>query len=121
MQSFGSNAAEIELVIEQGASFSYVITWQDDAGVAIDLTGYTARAQGRDSYSASAKIYDLTTENGGLSINGAAGEVTMTLTAAATAAMTFSKGRHDLEVVSGGGMVYRLIEGPLRLSREVTR
>ena len=43
-------AAKANIVIDQGADFSSTITVTDDAGDAVDLTGYTASGQIRQHY-----------------------------------------------------------------------
>ena len=106
----------------QGATLSLVATWRDSAGTAINLTGYTARMNVRETYSSSSAILTLTTENAGITLGGAAGTITLTATATATAALTepFS-GVYDLELVSAGGVVTRLLQGAATVSPEVTR
>jgi hypothetical protein len=67
-------------------------------------------------------VLTLTTENAGITLGGAAGTITLSATATVTAALTapFS-GVYDLELVSGGGVVTRLLEGVATVSPEVTR
>jgi hypothetical protein len=76
----------------------------------------------RETYSSASAILTLTTENGGITLGGAAGTITLSATAIVTAALTapFS-GVYDLELVSGGGVVTRLLEGVATVSPEVTR
>ena len=111
-----------DITINQGATFELTITWKDSAGTAINLTGYTARLNVRETYSSSTAVLTLTTENGGITLGGAAGTITLAATATATAALTapFS-GVYDLELVSGGAVVTRLLEGVATVSPEVTR
>lgn len=52
---------------------------------------------------------------------GASGVIEITLTANFTAALNFDQAVYDMEAVSPSGQVTRLIEGPMSLSREVTR
>lgn len=87
----------------------------------VDLTGYTARMQIRDSANGATVLTELTTVNGKITLGGAAGTVTLALTAAQTAALTWVWGRYDLEMVSAGGLVDRLLEGRVTVSGEVTR
>ncbi len=114
-------AGTYTVTIEQGASFSLPLTWKDPLGTAIDLTGYTARMHVREDVESSTAFITLTTENGGIALGGTAGTITLSMTAAATAALTQSKGVYDLELVSGGGSVTRLLEGIVHIRREVTR
>ena len=111
-----------DLEIQQGATLSLVATWKDSGGTAINLTGYTARMNVRETYSSSSAFLTLTTENGGITLGGSAGTITLSASATTTAALTapFS-GVYDLELVSGGGVVTRLLEGVATISPEVTR
>jgi hypothetical protein len=111
-----------DLEIKQGATLSLVATWKDSAGTAIDLTGYTARAQVRATYDSSSTILSLTSGAGDISLGGAAGTVTITVSATVTAALTAPwAGVWDLELASGGGVVTRLLEGAASVSPEVSR
>lgn len=112
---------QYDITIYQGATFSRMLTWKDANNVAINLSGYTARLQMRTSQDAAAPFITLTTENGGITLGGAAGTITLTISAATTAAITESSGVYDLELVTSGGVVTRLIEGDVLLSKEVTR
>ena len=110
-----------DLEIKQGATLSLTATWKDSAGTAINLTNYTARMQVRATYDSSSTILSLTSA-AGITLGGAAGTIAILVSAATTAALTapFS-GVYDLEVVSGGGEVTRLLEGTATVSPEVSR
>ena len=116
------NLNSYNLEIQQGATLALVATWKDSAGTAVDLTGYTARMNVRETYASSTAILTLTTANSGITLGGATGTITLAATAAATAALTapFS-GVYDLELVSSAGVVTRLLEGVATVSPEVTR
>ena len=51
----------------------------------------------------------------------AAGQVTLTLTSAASSSMAAGQYIYDLEIESNTGVVTRLIEGKVTLNREITR
>jgi hypothetical protein len=110
-----------DLEIKQGATLSLTATWKDSAGTAVNLTGYTARLQVRATYDSSSTILSLTSA-AGITLGGAAGTIAITASATTTAALTapFS-GVYDLELVSGGGEVTRLLEGTATVSPEVSR
>lgn len=113
--------AEYDINVLQGATFQWRVTWKDSLGVAIDLTGYTARMQIRERRTSTDTLVNLTTENGGIALGGAAGHIDITIAAAATAAITALRGVYDLEIVSPAGVVYRLAMGGVTFSPEVTR
>ena len=112
---------DYDFTIYQGATFARVITWKDEADALIDLTGYTARMHVRESVDADTAFITLTTENGGITLGGAAGSITLSISAATTAALTQTSGIYDLEMISGGGVVTRLLQGAVIISKEVTR
>lgn len=109
------------LVIYQGATFSQTFIWKDENNTPINLTGYTARMMARTSLDAPTPFIHLTTENGGIALGGSAGTVILSMSAAATAAIVENVGLYDLELAAPGGDIVRFIQGPLTISREVTR
>lgn len=108
-----------DLDINQGATFSRSLAWAAD-GAPVDLTNVTARMQLRRTHGAGAALVDLTTENGGISIDAAAGGVTFRLSATQTAGLS-GVGVYDLELTFLTGVVHRLVEGKFNVSPEVTR
>jgi hypothetical protein len=74
----------------------------------------------RTSYSAASASLELTTANGRVSLT-SAGVITLSLTATETAALAAGRYVYDLELVSSGGVVTRLLEGVVTVSPEVTR
>ena len=111
-----------DLAINQGATFSLAATWRDSNGTAVNLTGYTARLQIRSAYDSSTTTVSLTSAAGDIVLGGAAGTIVATISATATAALASSfSGVWDIELVSGSGVVTRLLEGAVTVSPEVTR
>jgi len=115
-------AAQYDLLVEQGASYSQAVQWKTGSpAAAVNLSGYTARLQLRSSVTASTAALSLTTENGRISITANTGTVTLSISATDTAALTAGRYVYDLELVSSGGQVTRLMEGVVTVSAEVTR
>lgn len=114
-------AAKYDIVMDQGATFSRAITWQDSQAVPVNLTGYTARMQVRDEVDSSTSALSLTTENSRISLGGTAGTITLLVSATDTAAVAAGEYVYDLELVSGSGTVTRLIQGCFTVDAEVTR
>jgi hypothetical protein len=113
-------ATTYDILLEQGATFSQVITYKDN-GVAVNLTGYTARMQVRATLESASTLVELTTANSRIALGGAAGTISLTISATDTAALTAGRGVYDLELVSGSGIVTRLLQGVCTISRNVTR
>ena len=119
------------ITILQGATFSLPVTWETSDGGAppvltpVNITGYSIRMQIRTEIDAVGFIDEFTTGGGEILLTDAAnGKFTLTITDTATTLYTeadFESAVYDLELVSGGGVVTRLIEGTVTLSKEVTR
>lgn len=114
-------AAQYNFTIEQGATFVLPIVKKDGTGSPVDFTSYQARMQVRQSPGAEPVLLEATTENNRLQIDGPHGKVTIVLSALDTEAITWRRGRYDLEMVAPDGTVTRLIEGQITVSREITR
>lgn len=106
--------------IDQGATWSVVVTYKDSAGTPINLTGYTAAMQVRQQYSSADADLTLTSPSGGIVITPLTGVVTITMTAAQTAALEEGYYVYDVELTSGS-YKDRLIQGQLTVAPEVTR
>lgn len=108
--------------INQGATWVKLFTYLDSDGeTPINLTGFTARMQLRQSYTSETPVINLTTENGGIVITPLTGEIEVTMTATQTAGIPAREYFYDLEIESSGGIVYRVIEGRATVRPEVTR
>lgn len=105
---------------EQGATLERVITYTDPDGVIINLTSYTALMQVRSTAASATVILELSTGSG-ITINGAAGALTLFVDATTMAALTPGSFVYDLEITSPGSVVTRLIEGKFVIKAEVTR
>ena len=87
----------------------------------VNLTGYTARMQIRETLESTTVLHEMTTEDGGITLGGAAGTIALTISATDTAAFTFDSAVYDLEVISGAGVVTEVLRGDVYLNDEVTR
>lgn len=107
-------ATTVNLLIDQGATFSTMIDLVDQNGDPIDLSSYTGASQMRKHYTSSNSISFTV----GLSNTGV---VTLGLTAAQTAALTAGRYVYDVEVTDGANNVSRIVEGIVTVSPNVTR
>lgn len=103
----------------QGQTFNETVTWKV-SGVAVDLTSYTARMQVRPNVDSSEKYVDISSGSG-ITLGGAAGTVNLNVSASVMATVPAGKHVYDLELVSSGGVVTRLLSGFFRVTAEVTR
>lgn len=110
------------IYIEQGATFKMQFIWQTgEPPVPVNLTGYTAAMQIRASVGSSDILVNLTTENGGISLEDALGVINLYIPSSQTAIFNWHVGVFDLEMIAPSGEVIRLIQGTVTVSHEVTR
>lgn len=114
------SAGVLHITIEQGATFKPVMTWRDQSGVLVNLSGYAARLQIRSEVTSDVVIYEATSANGKLILGGAEGTIAFAFPATDTAAFVFDEAVYDLEL-EASGIVTRLLKGDVLLSPEVTR
>lgn len=88
----------------------------------VSLASFTARLQIRATVDATTTLVSLTSSSG-ITLDDVNHTVTLTLTAADTAAYTWTTGVYDLELASGASpsVVTRLLEGSVTVLPEVTR
>jgi hypothetical protein len=88
--------------------------------VPTNLIGYTARMQLRTKIDTVDTLLELTTENSGIIIDTTNHTITLTVSATATALLTFSSAVYSLEMIKAG-VVTTLVTGTFTLEKEVTR
>lgn len=86
----------------------------------VALSGFTARMQIRDTADATATLASLVSPTD-IVLDDTAHTITLSISATATAAYTFTDAVYDLELVSAAGVVTRLLEGNVTVLSEVTR
>ena len=118
-------AAVVDLLVEQGSYYSKRFTYMP-GGVALDLTGYTARSQVRRNASdpdvaAAATIEFVTPRSSGSFDFILTETVTSAMATGKTADDSGSKYVYDIELISPSGRVKRVVKGALTLDPEVTK
>jgi len=111
-------SGSLDLTIEQGATFSRVITIKDNSNVAVDITSDTFAGQVRKRHQSASTEAAFS-----FTITDAAnGEVTATISSTDTAAMTPGDFVYDIEwTQASDSSVTRLLEGVARVTPQVTR
>lgn len=115
-------AFRLPITILKGETFRRQHVWK--AGIPalpVDITGCSARMQVRSVVDDATVLLELSTANGGIALGGAAGTITLQLSAAATTALTWVRGVYDLEITLSDASVRRLLEGSVKVKPEVTR
>jgi len=127
-------AGRYSFVIEQGATVNFQIAYTDSNGTPVDLTGYQARMQIRPTIDSSTVYITLSSSldpcGTGLNLSGSnsinpptSGTIGVYISAVSSSQLDFTQGVYDLELATGSGDCYvvtRLLEGEVRLSKNVT-
>jgi len=114
-------ADQYNVLIDQGSTYTLALTYKDSSGAAINLTGYTAAMQIRDTVNSATTQLSLSSPSSGIVITAATGLITITITATQTRGLVANTYVYDLEITSGSGVVTRLIQGSVIVNAEVTR
>ena len=127
-------AGRYSFVIEQGATVDFQIAYTDSNGTPVDLTGYQARMQIRPNVGSNEIYITLSSSldpcGTGLNLSGSnsinpptSGTIGIYVSAISSSQLDFTQGVYDLELATGSGDCYvvtRILEGEVRLSRNVT-
>ena len=104
------------LFIDQGSDYVNVVTVESANGAPLDLTGYTARSQIRKSYTSSI-AYNFTASIP----NPQLGEISLSLTAAASEAIPAGRYLYDVEITSDQNVKTRVVEGIATITPQITQ
>ncbi len=136
-----AGAGRYSFIIEQGSTVSFEIVYKDSNGDPVDLSQWAARMQIRPTADSSDLICNLTTnrqpDGTGLNTSGSddatpptSGSIGIFISAFSSSQFasgsnpSWTTARYDLELISGSGVntyVDRILEGNVKLSKEVTR
>lgn len=130
--SLDLRATPVKIKFDKGKTLNPVFFYLSPTFSVIDLTGYTARMQVKLTYQDVTPLFNLTTENGGLSIvtgiacldDGTsipnAQGIKVNITSTQTAAITFPEAIFDIELINPFTVVLPFVKGILIPYSEVT-
>lgn len=105
------------IFIDQGADFSTTVTVNDGTGSALDLTGYTALAQIRKTYSSTT----ATAFTASFVSPRTTGQITIELSDTQTSALEEGRYVYDLLITDAVGDKTRVVEGIATVNPGVSR
>lgn len=106
------------ITAQRYATFDQTLTLRNENGNLLDLSGYTAAFQVRQTYSSSTAVISLT-QASGITLGGALGTVRIVVTDEATSAIEEGNYVYDL-VLTTGGVAKRWLQGKFTLTAGVT-
>lgn len=116
------SAAAYSFSIEAGATHYRRIELTTSSGDPIDLTGYTVKAQVRETPGSETVLAEWSTANGRLAIPlPETGAIVFEIPAVETSGYTWAEGVWDMELTAPNGRVERLLSGRVYVDPEVTR
>jgi len=130
------SAGRYPIYIEQGATIDFEVQYKDSNGNPVNLTGYGARMQIRPSVNSNEVYLSLTSnlnaDGTGINMSGSApyksptsGSLGIYIASCTSSMLDFGDAVYDLEIFAPIGSncpeVTRILQGPVRLSKEVTR
>lgn len=107
-----------DIHIDQGAEFTAEVTIQKD-NLDFDVTGYTFAGQIRKTVNSTAATASFTISQS--TDSDLPNVLEISLSASDTALLTSSRYVYDIEVTSGASDIYRVLEGQITVSKNVTR
>lgn len=128
-------AGRYSFIIEQGSTVNFEIQYKDANDTPIDLTDYSGRMQFRPSPT-SDELYltlssSLNSDGTGLNFSGSngvtpttSGSIGIYIASCTSSLLDFGTAVYDLELYSGSGdcpYTVRILEGQVKLSKEVTK
>jgi hypothetical protein len=116
-------AAKINLTVEQGATFIRTFVWKDGKNKPVNLTGYSAALQVRETAALSSPVLlelGSVPPETGITLGGTAGTITIEISDETTAALTFKKGVYDILLTPSNGKNVRILQGSFTVSPAVT-
>jgi len=124
-------AGRYSFTIEQGTTLDFNVQYLDSNSTPVDLTDYSGRMQIRPTLTSNDVIITLSSsraEDGtGLNFSGSngttpptSGSIGVFISATSSSLFNFNEAVYDLEIYSGS-IVTRILEGKVKLSKEVTR
>jgi hypothetical protein len=119
-------AGKYSFIIEQGSTVDFSIVYSDSNGNPVNLVEFDSKMQIRETYTSAPLLTLSSSLNGdgtGLNMtNAASGTIGIYIASCTSSMLTFNEAIYDLDIISGSScpVVIRILEGKVKLSKEVT-
>ena len=115
------------MLIEQGATLDLELLYKDSTNAPIDVSSYTGKLQIKSDYANNNPTTYLTLTDPVVSgtgidftTSGSSGVIGIKVSATDTNTLTFDTALYDFEITDINGIVTRLLQGTVQLSKQVT-
>ena len=112
-------AVKYDLVLEQGTDLDMPVNLVDEDGVAISMSGYSAKLQVRAYVESDTVLFEMSTDDSSIDVT--TGTLILKFTEADFADATWRNGVYDLEIEASTGERERIMQGMFTIDPEVTR
>jgi hypothetical protein len=115
-------AGKYNMTIEQGSTLNLQLLYKDSNNAIIDLSGYSAKMQIKSDFADNSPTTYLTLSSSvgsGLTITPVSGTIDVLIPAESSSLMTFDTAYYDLEITTGS-IVTRVLQGTVKISKQVT-
>lgn len=113
-------AVKYDITIEQGTTFSLILSLKKPNKLPIDLTGYTGKCQIRKVIPSSEETEVVAEPVFALLEPATEGKFSLTLSDDITSSLDFHTAEYDVILQDGTGIKSRLIQGSVKLSPTIT-
>lgn len=113
---FTPSGDDTHMRLYRGKTLRFEIIWGGETP--INITGYSAALQARSHNNS--LLLDLSTENGGMIIDGPNGKITVLASASITRDVHLA-GRYEIELTSANDEVFRIMSGRLSIIEEIVK
>lgn len=112
--------SKLNFILRRGSTLRRTLTWYQDERqtTPVDLTGYDAKMQIRDL--SGVLVIELSVFNGGITLGGAAGTISLYISDTASGAVVEDKCIYDLEMTATNGDVIPLVAGSFSFQDQIT-
>ena len=121
MANTKNDTPDLNIIVNQGEHLAADLLYTDKDGTAINLTGYTATLKVRETLESDTVLLTMTTANSKITIDGAAGKITLIISATDSAALPLGRLVYDLLLIDGSGHQDRFVKGVVIVRKMVSR
>jgi len=111
--------SQYDFIIESGISFILPLLWEDENGDPVDITGYDAQLEIRQTKTSPDVLLKLSVSNGKITVGGANGIFTLNCAPADTEDLEFQDAVYDM-LIEKDTIRQKFLSGKVSMGRTIT-